>query len=58
MLKILGPRELHQLQYFEELREVQVLLTCNNIDHLVKFVLLIPLDGSSDISGQVDTRAI
>lgn len=55
---ILSPRVSHQLQDFEELGEVQVLLGGDDVDHLVEPVGLVSFFGGTDISGDVDRRSV
>ena len=58
MFKSVGPIETHQVEHFEELLQMHVLLSANHIYHLVELVLLVALDGPRDVSSQVDGRAI
>lgn len=43
----------HELSDLEQLSCVKVLLGGNDVDHLVKMELLVTLDDSTDITGQV-----
>ena len=54
VLKAVRPVIAHQLQDLEELGKVQVLLGSDNVDHLVELVLVVSLDRSADITGEVD----
>src|SRR4051812_26719975 len=48
----------HELGDLEKLSEMQILLGGNNVDHLVKVVLLVTLGDSTDITGQVKRGTI
>jgi hypothetical protein len=54
VLKPVRPRELHQLENFEELRDVQVLLRRDNVDHLVECILFEAFDRTADVAREVD----
>ena len=58
MLEPVGPVEAHQLEDLEELLEMHVLLCTDDVNHFVKFVLLIPLDGARDVPRQIDGRPV
>lgn len=48
----------HELSDLEQLSSVQVLLGGNDVDHLVEVELLVTLDNSTDITGQVQRSTV
>ena len=56
---LLRPREAHKLKHFEELRQVQVLLRGDDVDHLVKAIVAVPaLLRLDNVAGDVQRRAV
>lgn len=53
MLQVLRPWVLHELQSFEKLGTVEILLRRDDVDHLVELVLFIPFDGTRDVSCEI-----
>lgn len=58
VLEAVGPGELQELENFEELGCVEILCGGDDVDHLVELILVVSLNGASDITGEVDGSAI
>lgn len=58
MLQSVCPLVAQKLEHLEELLTMEILLGGNDIDHLVKLVFLVSLEGLAEISGDVDTGAV
>lgn len=54
VFKTVSPRELQELQDFEELCGVKVLRGGDDIDHLVEFVFLVSLYSTGNVASEVD----
>jgi len=52
------PLVAHEVEDLEELGEVQVLLGCDDVDHLVELVLLPAFDRAADVARDVQRRAV
>ena len=58
VLQPLRPVVAHELQDLEELRDMQVLLRADNVDHLVEVVCVVALGGPCDVAHDVDGRPV
>jgi len=58
VFEAVGPREFQKLENLEELGCVKILCRCDDVDHLVELILVVSLDGTSDITGEVYGSAI
>jgi hypothetical protein len=58
MFKTVGPGKPRELENFEKLGRVKILRRRNDIYHLVEIVLVVPLYGASDVTGEVDGSSV
>jgi len=58
MLQSVSPFVAHQIEHLEQLPVVQILLGGDDVDHLVKLVLVVSLSSTGDISSDVDTGSV
>ena len=58
VFEAVGPGELQEFENLEELGCVKVLCGGDDVDHLVELVFVVSLDGTSDITGEIDGSAV
>lgn len=58
VLQSVGPLVTHQLEHLEQLLVVQILLSGDDVDHLVKLVLFPSLSRTTEITGDVDRSPV
>jgi hypothetical protein len=58
VLQSVCPLVAQKFEHLEELLTMEILLGGNDVDHLVKLVFLVSLEGLAEISGDVDACAI